>query len=67
MEAEEWVRGVFGDDAPFCGGAVDDVPQAGFGRVEGRDGIDDVAVVEDGHATVGEVGAPDAEDDEVRC
>ena len=56
-------RGVVGcDDAATGGRAVDDEPDAGGGGVQGRDGVEHVAVVEHGEAAVGEVGAPDAED-----
>lgn len=63
VEGEEGRAGVCGEYALVGWSAVDDVPEAGFGRVEGRDGVEHVAVVEEGEAAESVMRAPDAQDD----
>ena len=65
MEGEESRGRVGCDHAGGRRGARDYIPSAGFGGVKWRDGVDHVAVIEDGEAAVGEVRAPNTKDDVV--
>ena len=65
MEGEEGGRGIGCKEAFASRRAVDNVPETRLGGVERGERVNDIAVVDEGEATVGEVGTPNTENDMV--